>query len=423
MECIRIIQIGDVHYPEKFNKSLVDLKDGGLSDDFVNDISPNAFDKVSRELIRELESGSISAVLFSGDLTSFGDIKGYEACVNYFMDMFESMLKGKNPFDIHVVPGNHDVDRSLAGSSDKYDKFTSFVDVWKKRGSDLLSPKNVRRTVINNNNSKIQLLSLNTCVGCGEVRYFPDKVKEKIQELLSKINIKGREDFEIFGEKLDTPAASQSHIGDIETYIKDNAKDNIASIVIGHHGLLPQPVIRTEIYTEMINGGHIRFLLNSLEYPVIYCHGHIHDDPVEMITQPIYEKSNLITISAPEYCEGFNIIELYFSGKNIPIGCVIKPQRMKNFGGVRPEMPIRIRLQKNKNIADYCHNKVSDIYKLIPASEIFFRDFINNSSVRALMLSKEDLSSILLELEWIGVIEIDNRQREHSSWIIKRVGL
>lgn len=423
MDCIKIIHIGDIHYPENFNKPLADLKDRGLSGDFINDIAPNPFDKVSKEIIRTLNNEDISAILLSGDLTSYGQLDGYERCVAYFKSIFDSYLNGSNPVELHVVPGNHDLDRSAAGTTDKFKKFSDFVDVWKKNGADILKPEDVRISNIDKNGSKVKLFSLNTCIGCGETRHFPERIREQVEEIISKGDINDSVDFEIFAEQLDTPAATQNHIDEIEDSIKDCSIDSIIPIILGHHGLLPQAIVRTEIYTEMINSGHIRSLFSSLDYPVVYCHGHIHDGPVETITQPIYEKSNLITISAPEFSSGFNIIEFYFTEKKKPIGCVIRPKRIKTFGGIRDDEKIRIRLQRSQDIDEYCNGNVELLYKHIPGKDVYFSEIVNHKDTMPLSLSENEISTILKELEWIGVISISNRERDHKHWIIKRIGL
>ena len=37
----------------------------------------------------------------------------------------------------------------------------------------------------------------------------------------------------------------------------------------------------------------------------MYCHGHIHDDPVEVVTTPADSKGGVIIISAPRFSDGF----------------------------------------------------------------------------------------------------------------------
>ena len=422
MEKIRIMHIGDIHYPERHNAHLADIKDKGVSRDFIDKITPNKFDKVAKSLLHVIKTQEIHSVLLSGDLTSYGEKNGYQRCVEYFLDLFSKENCDKE-IDLHVVPGNHDLERDKAGSANQFEKFKEFSSIWKANGKDILKPDGVRTSEIDLDGKRIKRLSLNTCVGCGEMRAFPPSIRGEIESLISSADLKTKPDFDIYGEQLDTPAANEEHISIVEDTVKNSSIENYLTLVLGHHGLLPQSTVRVDIYTEMINGGYIRSLLNTADFPVIYCHGHIHDDPVEVLSQPNHQKSNLVSISAPEFCDGFNLIEISFSSNNTPIGCSVIPYRVTTFTAVKPGEEIRIPLQKSQLVDEYCSNNVEEIYRAIPTEPDFFENIYKSISEIDTEISKENLAGILIELEWVGVISLDNRQKKSKKWIIRRIGL
>lgn len=423
MKSIKMIHVGDVHYPDTYNQNLVDVKDKGLRDGFVKRISPNPFQKVSAELSKVLNSEKIEAILFSGDLTSQGDEAGYSSCVKHFFDLLEIDEKVKRGLVLHVVPGNHDIDREIAFSESSAKKFDIFIDAWERCGLQVLFPNEVRISSIENNKCKIRLFSLNTCLGCGELRRYPEEIRGSLKENIKSADLSDKDTFEVYCEKLDTPAADQDHLALIERTIMEDSDNHCMPVILAHHNLLPQPMVRTEIYTEVINAGHIRSVFNSIEYPVLYCHGHIHQDSIEVINRPKYGNSGLISVSAPKFSDGFNILEVFFTSTGVPVGCSVVTYNFKKFGSVRKEDEVRVRFNLIENIDEHCHEKVQEVHNLIVSEETRFNDLHSHLKSSSVDISPEDLSIVLRELEWIGVICIDNYKRRSNKWIIRRIGI
>lgn len=422
MQTINFIHIGDIHFPDNYNKHIVDHKDKGLETTFIESISPSPFQKVSRKLTEILKKCEVRAVLFSGDLTSRGNVPGYDACVDFFVKLL-AIDDADNRVQFHVVPGNHDIDRNEAFFGDSKKMFDDFTQIWKHRGLDVMEPNAVRVGVIDEANCKAQFISLNTCIGCGQTRQYPEFISKVIDSTIEGMDLTNKEKFELFCEKLDTPAASQDDLMRVEEVINENKECNGVPVILAHHGLLPQSTIRTDIYTEIINGGHIRRLLNTIQYPVIYCHGHIHQDPIEVVTQPKYARSSLISISAPEYPSGFNLVELHFGANGIPLGCNVRPYRTSDYCSVEEGNNVRVKFNIYDNIDDYCDDDLKKVYKLIPAEEIRFNDLFKEINVTDWIIDELGLVNILEQLEWLGVLTIDNQKRKSTAWIIRRIGL
>ena len=400
----------------------MDNKDKGLNRDFIASVSPNPFHKVSKELSRILTTTEIRGILFSGDLTSRGDKDSYDSCVKHFNKLLSLNTTPKGDI-VHVVPGNHDIDRQKVFSENTDKMFDCYVEVWKKYNLDVLKPYEVRTKIETDGNSKVQFFSLNTCVGCGQTRVYPDVIKNIIDEHVKKVNLSDRDSFELFCERLDTPAAKQEHLDQLEDEIKIAKQNHIVPVVLAHHGLLPQSTIRTKIYAEVINGGQIRSMLENIQYPIIYCHGHIHQDPVEIVIKPRCEGSNLISISAPEFHDGFNVIDLHFGKTGIPIGCIIHPYRAQEFGSVNEEQIIKVPFNLYDTLDDYCDDDLKQVYKLLPSKEIRFNEIFKSVKKLNPNMSQTDLENILYQLEWLSVVRIDNLNRKSAYWIVRRVGL
>jgi hypothetical protein len=314
-----------------------------------------------------------------------------------------------------VVPGNHDISRPVASSGDIFDKFNEIKQAWVDINREEMQPSVVRTTHIQDANSKATIFSVNSCVGCGEQRYLPESVRDEMQKVLDDYSAKNGVDkaFDLIGEQLDTPAIHDDHIGTIMDSIRQLQKQSEMPIILAHHGLLPQATTRMQIYSELLNSGSVRFSLASHGRPVIYCHGHIHEDPIEIVTHPQQENGRVVMISAPLLKDGFNLINLIFNTEGSSLGCEIFPFRLQN-GQIVKKEAIRISLLDGENIIP-SGSKLSKA--LSKTSDVFKRfDEIKN----AVDLDDADTADALLELEWMSHLEIRNRKDEHRHWQIRR---
>src|SRR5260221_1390869 len=178
----RLLHIGDIHYPDACSERLADVKDSGFPAHLAESSSLKPLELVVRRLLSEIESG-YDGILFSGDLTCRGDIGGYEECLRYLLPAIESMAAER----IHVVPGNHDVDRAAASSSsgDLGAKFESFRLAWERTGLPVLAVNRVRMTdIMSPTGGRARVLSLNSSIGCGEKRYMPTEIADELCAIL-----------------------------------------------------------------------------------------------------------------------------------------------------------------------------------------------------------------------------------------------
>lgn len=423
MKEIRLLHIGDVHFPDTEKKYLGDLKDQGFRDEFCKEIRPHPIRSVSRAILSLFEDHTISAILLSGDLTSRGNLKGYSDCVDHFLDLVKSAGDDQGE-KISVVLGNHDVVRPKEDKDITIDyRFGPFKKKWASAGLDILPVDNVRQSDINQSDNKAAVISINTCVGCGEFRRFPQELSNQIQLLLQSADLENSStDFQKFGEALDTPAISQTTLEYLDRAIARLHMEDSLPVLLGHHSLLPQMNVRVEVYTELMNSGQTRAMLTRHGKPVIYCHGHIHDDPIEVIATPGKSGIGLVTISAPEFSDGFNLITIHYSSENKPIGLTVQPFRMRTGGYLDNLAPIRIPLTKQSNILDYCTEYSNELFKIISEESVRYKELYEKANSIS-DNSKITFENSLLELEWLGLLRIQNRDERSSYWQIRRLGL
>ncbi|MBZ0105943.1 MAG: metallophosphoesterase [Sulfuricella denitrificans] len=424
MKTVSFALIGDIHYPEhKLATSSVDIKDKGISSGIVSRIAPNKLKKVSDEITRQLtKNNSIRAVLLCGDLTSKGNIEGYRECLQYLRSVLN--LSNKEFWQdkhLHVVPGNHDISRhSITAGTDIFKKFEGIRQAWLDIDRTEMQPDRVRVSDIEDpEKSKTRIFSVNSCVGCGEQRYLPESIRSELQALLESYSASSGADtaFDLVGEQLDTPVIDEEHISDISESIRELQKLSDIPVLLAHHGLLPQIIPRLQIYSELLNCGTVRFALTSLGRSIIYCHGHVHADPVEIISQPQHGPGKIIIISAPLLIDGFNVINLIFSEDGVALGCEVVPIRLEH-GCIVEKDAIRIPLLTQRHIMP-TKSILRDAFDATNSTAQRFKQISESLSSQG---SDERLiSNALLELEWMGLVEIDNRGEIPIHWQIRRI--
>jgi predicted phosphodiesterase len=104
VKSIRLLQIGDIHYPDAVREVYADIKDKGFPAGLTSLTHTNPLQAVVRRLVDQ----KVDGILICGDLTSKGNIPEYQKCVQYLVDNLAPTSADR----LHTVPGNHDVERS-----------------------------------------------------------------------------------------------------------------------------------------------------------------------------------------------------------------------------------------------------------------------------------------------------------------------
>jgi hypothetical protein len=427
----RILHIGDVHFPDAL-RSLQDNKDSAFPSGLALLSAPDPLTTVVRKIQRSMAELKPNLLLLSGDLTSRGDIGQYKKCVEYLKESLNlSKIAVKK---IHVVPGNHDVDRTTVDPSGKdlLSKFSPFRAAWADSGfpSEVLTVEGVRATYLpvpKAKLAKVATFSLNSSIGCGEKRYLPDQVKDEIQNVLKAyIAKKGglSAAFDVIGESLDTPLFRHEDVDQICAEIR-SMEPRSMPVIVSHHNILPQATPRVAMYTEVLNGGLVRSRLSHLQRPLIYCHGHIHDRPVEVIHEPEYSGSKVVCVSAPQLTEGFNIIDVHFGlQKSTPIGCTVTSYTLNQRNADIRSIEIRIPFYSpNRSVLkEFGSDALPKILAPLNNQELRFRDVSERiATAKVGAVNQDDLPELLLEGEWLGYFKINNRELEPEYWHVQRV--
>jgi len=420
---IRLLQLGDIHMGMPRDPA-IDIKDRKYPAPVASLTTMDPLISAARFAVNLLRTNPVDAILLVGDLAHQGNAKEYQKCVDYLVQLIlDEWHKASKP--VLCVPGNHDIDRTVipldVTVGQIWDKFVPLEAAWKKYGMPILATSEVKSFTVKKSEALAEITALNSCLGCGEYRGLPADLREAAHELVKKA-VSADDKWKAI-EQIDSPAFAGEHIEAAQRQIDGNHKVNV---VLAHHNLLPQSTPRVALYAELINGGQVRAMLAQAKSPTLYCHGHIHDDPIEIVSVPNIGAAPMVSISAPILDHGFNVLELTYTNTGLPLGVIVqkfKIGRSHTFSA-RPHEEIRIPFRSS---AEYFPNYQPPRSSMV---EIIRRD--DGSRFPALLdelnksfshLKEEDLAAMLLEAEWYGIVRIVDREGHPDSWQILRVSL
>jgi 3',5'-cyclic AMP phosphodiesterase CpdA len=429
-----VYHIGDIHFPQTRQENVAEHADRGVSANFVQRAAPKPLVNSIRTLLNDFRSIDTSrrAIAICGDLTNCGDSKGYRDCVDYLVKALD--LNDDRVWriqNVHVAIGNHDIDRGAANedSSDEvHPKFKPAQMAWHAVRLGAIPAVKLRNTTISDDGSTIHLITMNSCLGCGEQRNLPEKLKAIIADACRARDPGSpltADDFDLVGESLDTPAFEADAIQAVGEIV-ESLPPNAIPLILAHHNLLPQPRPRIKLYTEMLNGGVLRTRLSGTKRAAIYCHGHTHNTPIEIISDPRIAHSRVVSVSAPELRCGFNKIEIVYGRNCQPIGCIIHPVRIDvETGNPISEQSVRVRLHSPKmakNILDELSlstlriigeewQTIGSVYDQITAKPPDSTIGIDADTVR----------DVVLDLEWFDTVEIGDPEAPVVRQQVRRV--
>ncbi|WP_316186029.1 metallophosphoesterase family protein [Bradyrhizobium sp. SZCCHNS30582] len=416
---MRFIQIGDIHLPSAAqSKGALDDKDARFPSDLKTIISNTPIKQAFRKIYELVESGEIAGLVIMGDLTDFGKIDGYAACARYISTAFQVGANGQHSdMPLGIIPGNHDVDRALAKNASFTAKFKPLVAALANEGLPSIPVTDPIWLTFSAGGIAVRLVLLNSCWGCGSKEFIPDEFRDDVQDAIEKALSRGQPDKQIaayYDRQFDTPAFSNDTIEKLLNAIP-NASDCPVLVVAAHHNLLPQRLTRLAPYTELVNSGAVRGALQELDVPVLYLHGHIHEDPIELLQRP---GGNVVaTIAAPEIVKGFNVIELVFTRTSLPLTCRIIKWRFDQGGYLKQQKPVTIPLIGSRRRS---HNdSLAPLYSLLlKHRELYWNQLKEEAKAIFASNVEEELEEALELLFSDGRIEIYNYELASYNWIV-----
>ncbi|WP_190237323.1 MULTISPECIES: metallophosphoesterase family protein [unclassified Rhizobium] len=442
MRRVRILQIGDIHYPDwRLHQSNLDAKDRQFAPGITDGLRRSSFPAILRK-IGQLSTGpSCHGVVFVGDFTTAGRSEYLEGVFRHF-----TLLCRRNGKEIETpllfVPGNHDVNRADARDLGRLEKFRAMAQLaakyhWEKVPSE--QPVQVKLT---GKDCSLNLILLNTAVGSWELHNLPEFLRDKLQAAdthtaaLDLGSLPGAEVdpsaaptippaklVEQYYGQLDTPYVMPQMLDAVQRTLDEG--DATFGVLVGHHNLLPQKIPRISPYGEMLNAGFVRSQILGLNRPIVYLHGHIHQDPVEVVSDPRLPDSKLVLISAPEIKDGFNEIVFYISEHDDLVGIRLIPHRARSEDGTLVEAAhcfISTISPSRANIDSKIYELFRRLkqYKEERSGDLLFWNEVQD--LAGFDFQGEALEDALIMLHASHWIEIDDLNRPNKSWRIRVKG-
>jgi hypothetical protein len=414
LNVFRIIQIGDVHYSDRSNFDLpVDSKDPAFPLSVTESIGTPPLQAIFRNLAHILSVGPPDLVAFMGDFTTKGEATVLDGCLAYLRGLFPTAWTHSAP-SCQLIIGNHDIDRSKDPESDKrFEDVNKAVTAAGFRAASITTPDEI---TFRKGHAEMRVYGLNSCRGCGQVRLLGPLLAKKAGPAIARLLSGGGDPdaLDELYESIDTPSIDDSTLQELSQAV--SAMDqNSLPIICAHHNLLPQETPRIAPYSELINAGSVRAALLNLGRPAIYLHGHLHEDPIEVVRAPAHPRAAIISISAPLMRDGYNEIEIAYSRDGIPLGCRVTPHRRKG-GQIVRDPPYTIPVWTIAEGMKLASAESREVMRALEPDRFIARSDLLKTGT----WTEEILDSALEELHWLGIVDIPNAARPSFHWRVVR---
>lgn len=416
---LRILQVGDVHLPTAVSKRRpTDDKDGEFPLGLKHKIARLPAKQVFTQIYAQIESGGVDALLFMGDLTDRGDLDAYAGAVKFLansLQIGEGRVHAALP--VGIVPGNHDINRDLAKEAGFDPKFRPLNEALLRERLPPLPVEDCIHMPVGEDNFKAHIVLMNSCWGCGSQMLIPSEFRSPIaQAIEAAIGGGGEAELQAYYDKqLDSPAFSDDGISQFISLGKDGTLAG-QLIAVAHHNLLPQATSRIAPYTELINSGRMRQAMTDLEKPVIYLHGHIHEDPIEIMKTPTGEP--VICISAPAADDGFNCIDIKFTRHGLPLACDVRPWRFDQSGSLRETSPISVPLIGSR-VRSHGSALGRIFSKILEDQQVWWADLIAHTPP---FFASDNEAQIVEAIELLRAdnsITVENYSLSQTNWLVR----
>jgi hypothetical protein len=419
LPCIRILQVGDLHLPSAATAARsADQKDRTFSVELRNVISHQPIKVVFKKLYGLLETSTIDGILFMGDLTDYGKIGGYRGGARYMANALQ-LGQGRRHEALFagIVPGNHDIDRELAKQPSMIAKFAPLNEALAQVGLGALPAERSSTREVSVGGAECYIVLMNSCWGCGALEYIPEEFRQSVGMAIEAALASGDPAVieAYYDRQFDTPAFSDTSVAellDLTTALSHNR----LIVVVAHHNLLPQRLTRIAPYTELVNSGAVRASLMEARRPILYLHGHIHTNPVEVLSMPGGDA--VVCISAPAAAAGFNILELVFTRAGIPLAAHVIPWAFDQSGNLRPSPRLTVPLigRRRRSIDD----GLAQVYShLLKARHCYWADLVAGLGSLFSVDTEEHLQECIELLLADQSVTVENYEARRTSWILE----
>lgn len=416
---VRLLQIGDLHLPSAARtERTVDQKDRTFSVELRNVISRQPIKTIFKRIYRMCEAGELDGVLLMGDMTDFGKLDGYQAGLAYVANALQLGTGRRNASTFcGIVPGNHDIDRNLAKQPSMTAKFRPLNATLSAAGLGQLPVDKSIVSHVGPDGAGCAIVLMNSCWGCGAVEYIPAEFRDSVGPAIEAAIATGDPKVlsAYYDRQFDTPAfsdASISHLLEVAASLPREQQ----LIVVAHHNLLPQRLTRLAPYTELVNSGAVRASLMEARRPILYLHGHIHTDPVEVLTVPGGDV--LVCVSAPAAEAGFNVVEIVFTRSGHPLVGHVLPWRFNQSGVLREGERLTVPLigKRRRSLDD----GLAKVYAyLLGARQCYWSDLLRECGQYFQSDIDEQLQECIELLVADQSVVVENNDAKPDSWILE----
>ena len=415
MEVFRLLQIGDVHFPDPENSTApIDRKDLGFPGRIASGIGQPPLQAVCRRLTRVIETQDPDVIAFMGDYTDRGNQTELAAGAAYLFRQLPPAWAAKISSHSVTCIGNHDIERATAANAKtRFDNVNTILTGAGFPAACIDQPTRINWT---RSLAEIVVHGLNSCVGCGETRFLPSIIKPAVVAALADLISKSASPdlLNELIESIDTPAIDESAIADLLNAIDATSKKTL-NIVCAHHNIFPQNTPRVAPYAELINAGSFRNSLLSAQRPIVFLHGHIHQDPCEILRSAKKRRAAIISISAPVLRDGFNMLEFAANNKGTPLGVRIKQfRRMGN--QIEESSTLEVPFWPTLEGLSHATRESREMIERLPSSSIAY----SSDLMRKSGLPQDAFENTMHELRWLGIIEVQNPESSLDEWRVTR---
>lgn len=416
---VRLLQIGDLHLPSAARtQRSIDQKDHSFSVELRNVISRQPIKAVFKRIYKMCEAGDIDAILLMGDMTDFGKLDGYKAGLDYVANALQ-LGAGRPNQSIFcgIVPGNHDIDRELAKQPSLTAKFAPLNAALSAAGLGKIPVDKSILGHVGPTDARCAIILMNSCWGCGAVEYIPAEFRDTVGPAIEAAIAKGDPKVlsAYYDRQFDTPAFSDISISDLVEVASELPQEQ-QLVVVAHHNLLPQRLTRLAPYTELVNSGAVRASLMEARRPILYLHGHIHTDPVEVLSIPGGDA--LVCVSAPAAEAGFNLIEIVFTRSGNPLVGHIWPWTFDQSAILRQGERLTVPLiGKRRRSLD---NGLAQVYSyMLGVRQCYWSDLLRECGKHFATDTEEQLQECVELLMADQSIVVENYSAKPNSWILE----
>jgi hypothetical protein len=168
-------------------------------------------------------------------------------------------------------------------------------------------------------------------------------------------------------------------------------------------------------YSEFINGGAVRTKLLNFDRPLIYLHGHLHTSPIEVVRVPDRARSAIISISAPLFRDGYNVIEVAFNQDAVPLGCRVIAYRLDG-SHCRVVTSNIIPAWTAAEGLRLATARARELMRVLEPDTVIQRGDL----LAKVRWMASELDDALTELRWLGTVDIPNHDRPSIHWRVAR---